>query len=160
MSDADEFRWSIWGETLAEGIARLDRSGFNAIDHQVFSFACVDNSWTSAIDPRQHFRWFDPADMIAMLHQIKWWKNTGRAVDLHTTGGHEARFPGRLVSTERWTMKHYPYRTPAQARAKIETRLKRRCHDEHRDGWGVHYDAFPQEFDFCWQTASLKEWGR
>src|SRR5687767_3568741 len=37
LNDADEWRRSNWpGETLAEGIARIDAAGYNVIDHEVF----------------------------------------------------------------------------------------------------------------------------
>ena len=37
--DADEFRESPWeGETLLDGIARVDAAGYNAIDFHVFDF--------------------------------------------------------------------------------------------------------------------------
>ena len=55
-------------------------------------------------------------------------------------------------------MKHSPFRTPAQAKAKIETRLARRCAEEHAKGWGVHYDQYPPGFDFCWDPAKLLCW--
>lgn len=156
LSDADEWRRTNWlGEALERGIVRVASEGYNAIDHEVFSFACTDAGWTGS--PENYFRHYDPADLIARLPQIKAWRNWGQSIDLVSSGGHEARFPGRNVFPQKFLMKHYPYRTPEQARRKIETRLARRCHEEHRDGWGVHYDEkFPP--GFLWDPAKLQEW--
>jgi hypothetical protein len=158
LNDADEFRSSTRpGETLAEGVARLDATGCNVIDHKVFAFFCVNDGWTVAVSPEQYFRHYNTTDMICRLPQEKLWKNSQR-VDLVHSGGHSIRFPGKLVAQEEFIMKHYPFRTPAQARAKLATRLERRCRQEHRDGWGVHYDEFTPDFSFCWCPADLMVW--
>ena len=62
------------------------------------------------------------------------------------------------VYPQKFTMKHYPFRTPEQARAKIETRLARRCAEEHAKGWGVHYDQYPPGFPFVWDPEKLRFW--
>lgn len=155
LSDADEFRRTLRpDETLAEGIARIDAQGFNVIDHIVFAFFCTDGNWRG--NPETYFRYYNRTDMICRIPQEKAWKNLGR-VNLVDRGGHVVKFPGKNVAPEKFIMKHYPFRTPTQARMKLATRLARRCHEEHRDGWGVHYDAqFPPTF--CWDPAKLKEW--
>lgn len=156
ISDCDEWRRSPRGcETLAEGIARVDREGWNAIDFRVFAFFCTDAGWHG--DPETYFRFYNETDLICRIPNAKAWKNIGR-VDAVTHGGHLVQFKGRRQCPERWVMKHYPFRTPEQARAKIETRLKRRCHEEHRKGWGVHYDVFKPGFNFCWDAGKLREW--
>ena len=133
---------------------RVDYAGYNAIDHEVYSFVCTDGNWSG--DPEKYFRWYEPNDMIAGLPQVKAWKNVVGKVDLVSTGGHEARFAGRRVYPKKFVMKHFGYRSPQQARRKIETRLARRCHEEHAKGWGVHYNAaFPA--GFCWDPAKLQE---
>jgi glycosyltransferase involved in cell wall biosynthesis len=173
-SDADEWRRSPHGrETLAEAVTRIDFQGhnnrmdglpemdWNAIDFRVFQFYCTpQDAWghSSApkISPEQHFHHYDEADCISRIPNRKLWKNVGR-VQL-AGGGHEVTFPGMRVYPVKFTMKHYPFRTPQQARAKIETRIARRCAEEHAKGWGVHYDQYPPGFDFCWDPAKLKFW--
>ena len=157
LNDADEWRRSSRpGETLADGIARLDAAGYNVIDHDVFAFFCTDAGWTG--NPETYFRYFNRADMICRLPQEKLWKNLGIRVNLHDSGGHVINFPSKSMAPEKFVMKHYPFRTPDQARGKLATRLERRCHDEHRAGWGTHYDEFKPEFSFLWKRADLQEW--
>ncbi len=164
-TDADEWRRSNRpGETLADAVTRADVAGFNAIDFRVFQFYCTPNSfnpqsaeyWQPCRDPENTFRYYDEADCISRIPNRKLWKNVGR---VHLAGGgHDVTFPGMRVYPQRFTMKHFPFRTPAQAKAKIETRLARRCAEEHAKGWGVHYDQYPPGFDFCWDPAKLKFW--
>ncbi len=156
ISDADEWRRSSRrGETLAEGIARVDKMGFNAIDFRVFAFYCTDNAWQG--DPERHFRFFDEEDLICSIPNAKCWKNLKR-VDLATHGGHLVEFQGKRTYPEKWSMKHYPYRTPAQAQHKLSVRLARRCHSEHADGWGVHYDAFNLASPMIWDPNNMRYW--
>ncbi len=157
LSDADEWRRSSRpGETLAHGVARIEDGGYNVIDHNVFAFYCTDAGWTG--NPEEYFSFYDTKDMICRLPQEKLWKNLGMRVNLHDSGGHEIKFPSKWVAPEKFLMKHYPFRTPDQARQKLATRLDRRCKDEHKDGWGVHYDEFKPEFSFCWDPAQLQRW--
>lgn len=156
LNDADEWRRSNRpGETLAEGIARIDAAGYNVIDHEVFQFYCTDSGWSG--DPERYFRYYDQKDLICRIAQQKIWKNVGR-VNLQRSGGHKVEFMGKRVAPEKFVMKHFAFRTPRQARQKIETRLARRCKAEHDQGWGVHYDQFKPGFPFCWNPADLLEW--
>lgn len=170
-SDADEWRRSNrTDETLRDGVIRADAEGYNAIDFRVFQFYCTDGLWmerrvtmgsagpdrVEPISPEEWFTSYDQADCISRIPNRKLWKNVGR-VQL-AGGGHEVQFPGMRIYPQRFTMKHYPFRTPAQAKAKIETRLARRRMEEHAKGWGVHYDQYPPGFDFCWEPAKLKFW--
>lgn len=154
LSDADEWRRSPRsGEALAEGIARVDAEGWNAIDHKVFAFFCVDREWSG--DPESYFRHYNTTDMICGIPQQKLWKNQGQRVALGS--GHLIHFLGVRMCPEKFVMKHYPYRNPVQAERKVRTRLERRCHAEHRAGWGVHYDA-PFPAGFLWDRSALMEW--
>jgi glycosyltransferase involved in cell wall biosynthesis len=171
-SDADEWRRScVPGQTLADTLQALPLAA-TAVDFRVYQFYCVDGSWTEPrgcmvdhgvgrvwvdpVSPERHFQHYDQADYISRIPNRKLWKNVGR-VQL-AGGGHEVVFPGMRVYPQKFVMKHYPFRTPAQAKAKIETRLARRCAEEHTKGWGVHYDQYPPGFDFCWDPAKLLYW--
>lgn len=161
-TDADEWRRSaVAGETLAQMCERIDGEGFNAVDHQVFQFYCINDDWDAArrlrsmASPENFFRYYDQADCISRIPNRKFWKNVGRVC--LGGGGHEIIFPG-MRAIKAGVMKHYPFRTPQQAHAKIELRRARRCHEEHAKGWGVHYDQYPPDFPFCWRPEDLKFW--
>ena len=95
--DADEFRESPWPHlSLAESVDLVDRLGWNAIDFEVFNFAPDGEDVAPGQDPIGTFRHYHPAEAYDRL-QIRCWKKTAAPVDLVTTGGHEARFPGRRV---------------------------------------------------------------
>ena len=158
------------GDKLINAVTRIDYAGWNAIDFRVFQFYCTDLRWNTFADyasvgggvhdhrvsPEDFFRYYDEADCISRIPNRKLWKNVGRVC--LGGGGHEVMFPGMRVYPQKFTMKHYPFRTPAQAKAKIDTRLARRRKEEHDKGWGVHYDQYPPGFDFCWDPAKLKFW--
>lgn len=155
LNDADEIRRSNRpGETLAQGIERVAMEGYSVIDHQVYAFWPTDDGYRG--DPEQYLRYFGD-DMICHLPQQKCWKNAGR-VDLVTHGGHQVEFVGKRVAPEQFVMKHYPYRTNAQATERLRTRLARRCHEEHREGWGVHYDPIAKQTNFLRDPATLTFW--
>ena len=160
-SDADEWRRSPNPNyRLVDHVCGVEMAGYNAIDFRVFQFYCTDQRWNAAatyeISPELFFRHYDEADCISRIPNRKLWKNVGR-VQL-AGGGHEVTFPGMRVYPQQFSMKHYPFRTPAQAKAKIETRLARRCAEEHAQGWGVHYDQYTPGFNFCWDPAKLLYW--
>ena len=172
-SDADEWRrapmsiihdgtrhfYTPAPPTLLQSLRTVDECGYSAIDFRVFQFYCTDDSWvysSSRISLEAHFQYYDETDCISRIPNRKLWKNVGRVT--LAGGGHEVTFPGMRVYPHEFVMKHYPFRTPAQAKAKLETRLARRCNEEHDKGWGVHYDQYPPGFDFCWDPAKLKFW--
>ena len=162
-SDADEWRRAPGTDRLIDGVSAVDAIGFSAIDFRVFQFYCTTadlcegKDWShTGYSPEAFFRYYDEADCISRIPNRKLWKNVGR---VHLGGGgHEVTFPGMRIYPQRFTMKHFPFRTPAQAKAKIETRLARRRKEEHDKGWGVHYDQYPPGFEFCWHPAMLKFW--
>jgi hypothetical protein len=162
-SDADEWRRSpVAGETLADGVALIDPFGFNAIDFRVFQFYCTARNsdpqsaeyYRPAWNPEDVFRSYDEADCISRIPNRKLWKNVGRVV--LGGGGHEVMFPRMRVYPWKFTMKHYPFRTPEQARAKIATRIARLDPAERAKGWGSHLDGY--HGPFCWDPARLKFW--
>lgn len=145
---------------LQDTAALVDEFGCNAIDFRVFQFYPTTDtvSWSAwqRDGPEASFHYYDQSDCISRIPNRKLWKNVDR-VQL-AGGGHEVTFPGMRVYPQKFVMKHYPFRTPAQAKAKIETRLARRRKEEHDKGWGVHYDQYPPDFNFCWDPAKLKFW--
>lgn len=103
--DADEIREAPtgWG-SLKQGIERVDREGFNAINFDEFVFM-----------PEPGLR---PVDYVSELiryyyflpnidQHIKAWKNLGVPVNLSETGGHRAAFEGRVVHPVNFILRHY-----------------------------------------------------
>lgn len=156
LNDVDEWRQSIWkGEPLLVATERVARDypKVNVIDFLVYDFLPVDDNFRGG-DPEKHFNLYTQDSMICKLPQHKLWRND-TPVNIHTHGGHVMIRPNMRVSPERWIMKHYGYRSLAQQRAKLEARLSRRCHEEHRRGWGVHYDGAVAALA---DPATLKPW--
>ncbi|MFO7693163.1 MAG: glycosyltransferase family 2 protein [Vicinamibacterales bacterium] len=141
--DADEFRESPWPHlSLADAVGLVDRLGWNAIDFEVFDFVPAGEDFLPGQDPVSTFRRYHPAGEYDRL-QIRCWKKTADPVDLTTTGGHEARFPGRRVFPLRFPMRHYPIRSAAQGERKVFRDRKPRFDPKERArGWHVQYDRF------------------
>lgn len=155
LNDADEFRRSCWpGVTLAEGIRRVDAERYTAINHRVYVFQPVDDGYKG--DPEGYLRYYTPRDPLCVPPQQKAFKNTG-AVKIRG-GGHRLLFPGMRVYPEKFVLKHYPFRTQAQAAKKIRERLTRRSPAERASGWHVHYDLHRPEDNFIRDPATLKYW--
>ena len=138
--DADEFRESPWpGVSLLQGIAYVDRVGFNAIDFECMNFSDWGKSATVPDDGAQVARYTPPASYDRL--QIRCWKRTEWAVDLESSGGHEACFPGRQVFPIRFLLRHYPLRGREHAARKIFVeRQPRYVPAERQRGWHVQYD--------------------
>jgi hypothetical protein len=141
--DADEFRESPWPHLpLADAIAVVGRLGWNAIDFEVFNFVPAGEDLQPGQDPVGTFQRYQPAAEHDRL-QIRCWKKTPTPVDLVSSGGHEARFPGRRVFPLRFPMRHYPIRSAEQGERKVfRDRLPRFDPDERARGWHVQYDRY------------------
>ena len=149
LSDADEFRLSSryesHGETLVEGISRMDRFGYNVIDHFARLFLPTDNSYDGTVSPGTAIpgmaMFTDPLNAWASVPQEKLWKNE-RGVSVRLDGGgHNLSRIGKRLAPEKFVLKHYPYRSQEQAARRVRVRLERRCREEYERGWGVHYDS-------------------
>lgn len=140
-TDADELREGPFpGRTLPESIEDVDRLGYNAIDFAVLNFVPTHDDFRRGDDLRRSFVHFEPASAFDQV-QIKCWKRTAE-VDLHSTGGHEARFPGRWVFPIRFLDRHYPVRSQAHGERKVFRERRPRFLDEElQRGWHVQYDA-------------------
>ena len=107
--DADEFRESPWPHlSLGEAIRRVDALGFNAIDFAVLNFWPVRHALGPDEDVREAFKFYSEAARYDRI-QIRAWKKT-RELDLISSGGHDATFPGRRVFPLRFLLRHYPIR--------------------------------------------------
>lgn len=140
--DADEFRESPWPHlTLAGAVALVDRLGWNAIDFEVFTFAPEAGAGDPLRDLTGAFRRYHPGAAYDRV-QVRCWKKGPLPVDLKSTGGHEARFPGRRVFPVRFLMRHYPIRSTEQGERKVFRERKPRFDPEElARGWHVQYEG-------------------
>jgi hypothetical protein len=153
--DADEFRESPWPHLdLRAAIARVDALGYNAIDFAVLEFPPTHDDFQPWQDVREAFRfceWGQPWDRV----QIRCWKRAA-GVDLASSGGHEAVFPGRRVFPVRFLLRHYPIRGQAHGERKVFRERRPRFVDaERRRGWHVHYDAIEPGHRFVRDARTL-----
>ena len=155
--DSDEIRCSPWPDlSLRQGLYLVDLMGFTAVDFTVCGFRPVDDGFAPGQGLERHIHHFhfstDPADFI----QTKAWRQSSKAVGLVHTGGHDAYFPERRIFPYKFLLKHYPLRSPSQARRKIFIERKPRFAPEEREaGWHRHYDAFDKNDSFIWNAAEL-----
>jgi len=155
-ADADEFRESPWpGVGFLAGVEEVDRLGFNAIDFAVFNFLPVHDGFRQGDDPREVFKFYEPGAMFDRL-QVRCWKKQPGRLDLVSTGGHEAQFPGRRVFPLRFLLRHYPIRGQAHGERKVfKERRARFSAEERARGWHVQYDSLAEGTSFLREPSSL-----
>ncbi len=154
--DADERRSGPWpGLGLRDSLWRVDRAGFSAVDHSVFTYHPIDDTFMPGGDFEGHFRYFELGRTDDLLLQIKAWKNAGQ-VDLVRSGGHEALFPRRRVFPYKFLVKHYPIRSQAHGERKVfRDRAPRWDPLERARGWHAHYDGVVANQSFLHDPAGL-----
>jgi hypothetical protein len=121
-------------------------------------FRPTDDTFKPGMNPEAHFRFFE-RDRWNLPH-VRAWQQSAARVDLATSGGHEAVFPGRKVYPQKFLLKHYSLRTPEQGRRKVAERLQRYHPGERQIGWHHHYDDLWEDGKFVWSKEHLLEWGR
>jgi Glycosyl transferase family 2 len=154
--DADELRESPWRElSLREAIRRVDALGYNAIDFASLDFRPVADTFRAGDDPRAAFEYYSvhaPHDRV----QIRCWKRGEAPVDLASSGGHEAVFPGRRVFPVRFILRHYPIRSQEHGERKVfEERQRRYAAAERARGWHVQYEGMRRGDRFLGDAATL-----
>jgi hypothetical protein len=154
--DADEFRESPWsGETLREGIQRVDAAGYNAIDFQVLNFSPTTADPVDGDDIRERLLFYEPGRTWDRV-QIKCWKKTLQRVLMTSSGGHSAEFTGRQIFPIRFLLRHYPIRSQAHGECKVlQRRLPRFTPSELARGWHVQYTEFAEGASFVRDPTSL-----
>ena len=86
---------------------------------------------------------------------MKCWKKTA-AIDLVTSGGHDARFDGRRVFPIRFLARHYPIRSQTHGQRKVfEERKPRFAQEERARGWHVQYDNVKAGSSFTRPASAL-----
>ena len=159
-ADADEFRESPFpGTNLAEGIAIVDKWGYNAINFELFNFRPTDNSFKEGDDVRkylkrfEHGQWFD-------RNQIKAWKKHSQKINLVSSGGHIVQFPECKIFPVPFILRHYPIRSDLQGKRKVfKDRLPRFSKEEKAIGWHVQYDTISKKDEtFLYNADELTEY--
>ena len=154
--DADEFRESPWSRvSLRDAIRRVDTIGFNAIDFASLDFWPVHDRFRAGDDVRDAFRFYSEQAPYDRL-QIRCWKKTDHLVDLASSGGHDARFPGRRIFPMRFLLRHYPIRGQAHGERKVfRERRSRFLEQERARGWHVQYDGMQEGASFIRDPSTL-----
>ena len=158
LHDADERRHAPWpGVDLKAGLRHADRCGFTCVDHVVVNFWPTGEELDHRRDVEHQLRFFSFSDHPGHYHQRKAWKNTGRAVSLAASAGHDVRFPGRLVYPFKFLLKHYPIRSVEHGRRKVLTdRVPRWNHQERALGWHRQYEDMLTTGTFLRDRATLE----
>jgi hypothetical protein len=159
--DADEFREAPWpGLTLAEGLARAEALGFNAVNFRVFNFRPTGEDFRPGDDPREALVGYEPADPCDTPQVKAYRRPADGEVDILHAGGHDIRFAGRRVCPIPFILRHYPIRSAEHGRRKVlGERLPRFAAEERAAGWHVQYDALVEAgARFTWDPAELRVW--
>ena len=132
--DADEIPLaSRSSQTLAEGLAEVDASGYNAVEFSEFTFVPTREAPNHDYPEfRSTMHWYYPFSPTE-LHLVRAWKRQPGPVDLATTGGHVVRFPGWSLSPTRFRLRHYIFLSREHVARKYMGKVY--DPDELRDGW-------------------------
>jgi glycosyltransferase involved in cell wall biosynthesis len=106
--DADEIREAPAPyKTLREGIEAADKAGYNAVNFDEFVFLPTSDEEayenTDFVETMCYYYFFEPW----YPRRVNAWKNTGRPVDLVSSGGHSVKFKGRRIFPVNFIMRHY-----------------------------------------------------
>jgi hypothetical protein len=155
--DSDEIRCSPWPDlSLRQGLYLVDLMGFTAVDFTVCGFRPIDDGFAPGRVLERDIHHFHFSAEPADFFQTKAWRQSSKAVGLVHTGGHDAHFPERRIFPYKFLLKHYPLRSPSQARRKIFVERRPRFAPEEREaGWHHHYDAFDKNDSYVWNAAEL-----
>jgi len=156
LHDVDERRRAPWpGVGLREALWRVDRDGFNCVDHVTLNFWPTDDGFhPDRVDLEEHFTHFDFSAHEGHFHQRRAWKNGG-PVALAASAGHDVSFPGRRVYPYKFLLKHYPVRSQAHGERKLRERRARWNLEERGRGWHLQYDELPDRPAFVRSRATL-----
>ena len=158
--DADEIRQSPWPDvSLIDALWAVEQWGYNCIDHTVFNFRPVENSWTPGDDLAASFSWGEFGNTPADFLQIKGWKPQETRLDMASNAGHQVQFEGRRIFPYKFLLRHYSIRSQAHGERKIlRERQPRWSPEERAKGWHVHYDHYDDSTSFLWDPSTLLRW--
>jgi hypothetical protein len=155
--DSDEVRCAPWADvSLRAGLYIVERMGFNAVDFTICDFRPIDSSYSAGCDPERAFQYFEFGSRPGHFVRSNVWRQGIERIRLAESGGHQAEFPDRRLFPYKFILKHYPLRTPEQARRKIfDERKKRFLPQERAKGMHFHYDCWQRDDHFLWAKNDL-----
>lgn len=162
-ADADEFRESPFsGMSLREGIEKVDREGYNAINFLLLEFRPTDNSFVPGEDVRNYLKYYDDPHLQFDNVQVKCWKYEGQPFNLWKSGGHLVEFEGRKIYPVPFICRHYPIRSQEHGLKKVFADRKKRFDDTERKAkWHAQYDHIQNEnYNFLGDPEKLKKYDR
>ncbi|ASV84513.1 glycosyl transferase 2 family protein [Ochrobactrum quorumnocens] len=154
--DSDELRTSPWSDiSLSRGLAIAQEYGSSAVEFGVVEYPPLDDDFCGKIDPVEHFTHCYFSKQPSHFLQTKAWLQGSHLIDLSSTGGHHAQFPGKRVFPYRFILDHFPIRSTQHGLKKVlKDRKPRFSQQEVNDlGWHTHYDIVSDGYRFL----SLKE---
>jgi hypothetical protein len=119
----DEMIGSPWPElNLASAIARVDASGYNAVNFLEFTFVpTLESPDHEHDDFTTTMRWYYPF-LPQTLRLVRAWKKQPQAVGLQKSGGHQVEFPGKQIYPLFFPMRHYQFLSVRHAVEKYSQR--------------------------------------
>lgn len=155
--DPDEIRESPWpGVRLREALHRVDREGFNAVDHTCLVFHPTGGGYRDDRPLQPQFTHCEFGTRPAHFRQVKAWKRQPAPVDCASSGGHQARFPGRRVYPFKFLLRHYPILSQEHGERKVfRDRLPRFSPALRQIGWHKQYDGLGPGHRFVRDPAAL-----
>ncbi|AWN45918.1 hypothetical protein DK419_05950 [Methylobacterium terrae] len=157
-SDADELRRCPFeGRTLAEGLSIAEDLGCTRVDFNVVNYLPTDEREYESGTLEKHFNFYEYETRSGHFPQKNAWLQGQKAVDLASTGGHTAVFPGAIDFCYRFLVKHYPIRSENHGRRKILTERQGRWSLRERQelGWHTHHDKYDADSRFTFDRSAL-----
>ncbi|WP_210421765.1 glycosyltransferase family 2 protein [Phreatobacter aquaticus] len=161
--DADEFRRAPFpGLTLAEGLAIASGAGATRVGFTLTNFRPIRGPQRHIRSVRSRLRHFEFGDRPGHYLQSKAWLQGFERVDLETSGGHRADFPGARDFGYKFLLQHYPIRSPAHGARKVlrDRQTRWSPHELNVLGWHHHYDHHTESSDFLWDADDLHAFDR
>lgn len=156
-TDADEIRRGFGPEfRLSDYLAAVQCAGWNRVDFTVVNCRPTDERDFIPGTLLSHLRHFEFGDRPGHFVQKKAWLQGSRKVMLAESGGHISEFKGANDCPYLGLLQHYPLRSVAHARKKIEAERHQRWVDEEvKGGWHSQYDSLRSSGQFVWERSRL-----
>lgn len=153
--DADErFECPIAHLTIPEFLGIADEAGFNVVDATNINFRPTRESQGGTSLKFWEFELNHWA-----FHVERAYKNSGDPPDIATSGGHVVETEGKSVFPINLVLKHYPLRSPGQARKKVFLdRLPRFEWEKAHRGFHTQYDHFSEKHSWLWNPTDLNHY--
>lgn len=156
-TDADEIRSSPVGAfNLADSMHAVALAGWNRIDFTVLNHRPVDGRPYLPGALLRALPFFEFGRKPGHFVQQKAWLQGEHRVTLAESGGHVAAFPGARDCPYHFILHHFPLRSIAHGRRKINReRLGRWSEQEQSMGWHGHYAELAGDAPLVWDAARL-----